>query len=116
MQGQMTLDMFLDNPQETAIADEPIKPAPAIDYSCFSSRRGNHGENSIKLGECPLPKGESHKCSECEAHITFYEKANEFHEAGNGWGLAVAMAYEYFGIEVVPEYSVAAYRKKEGLT
>lgn len=74
-----------------------------IDFSCFSSARSEAG--GVRLGKCTA----DHDCAKCEAYTAFYEKAEEYQRAGNGWGKSVALAKRHFGIPTVPEYEVEAY-------
>lgn len=77
-----------------------------INFSCFASFRSEAG--GVRYGECVG----NHHCTDCEAHIRFYEKAEEYQKAGNPWGLSVALAHRFFGIPVAPEYDVEAYQQK----
>lgn len=75
-----------------------------VDYSCFAAYRSEAG--GVKYGKCTG----NHRCGDCEAHITFYEKAEEYQKEGNSWGKSVALATRFFGIPTVPEYEVEAYQ------
>ena len=74
-----------------------------INFSCFAAYWSEAG--GVRYGECT----EDHRCEDCGAYRTFYEKAEEYQKAGNSWGRSVALAHRYYGIPTVPEYDVEAY-------
>ena len=107
IQGQMTLFDFL-NPAD---AEEPQEPKKKINFSCFACWRTN--KHGVKFGECAYPENKG-DCESCDAHIAFYEKAEEYHKAGEKWNVSVAMAREFFEIKTVPEYTVKHYKGVKG--
>lgn len=95
IKGQMTIDMFLDAPEDTARSEK-------VDFSCFKSKRGNH-PNSITLGKCPFSEKEKWdrrlSCEDCEAYNLFYEAAHWFREKGFKWNQSVELSKKYYKIE-----------------
>lgn len=79
------------------------KETKEVDFSCFSTFRSESG--GVRHGECAV----DHNCIGCDAYNIFYEKAEEYQEAGNNWGMSVALVKRFFGIPTVPEYDVEAY-------
>lgn len=97
--GQLNLFDFLE--KESKHEKEERR---TINFSCFSTFQSE--ANGVMYGECVV----NHCCDECEAYCKFYEKADEYYAAGNGWGKSVALTKRFFGIPSVPEYEVEMYQ------
>ena len=82
---------------------EQGKEEKEVDFSCFSAYRSESG--GVRYGKCTA----DHHCIDCDVYDTFYKKAEEYQEAGNNWGMSVALAGRFFGIPTVPEYDVEVY-------
>ncbi len=80
------------------------KESGEADFSCFSTFRSEAG--GIRYGKCVA----DHHCNDCNVYSMFYEKAEEYHYAGNNWGMSVALAKRFFGIPTVPEYALETYQ------
>ena len=78
-------------------------------FECFATYPTESGGQ--KTGKCERSESDKpESCADCPVYAEFYRIAHKFEEAGNGWGLAVALTCQKLKLNTLPQYTADAYK------